>query len=270
MEQCKKKLAHTEAVYGKTGKGSKPTHKTGWLGLIGKQVDSIDFYNDKIIELTTKWESERKVTLREKQGNAALVFFTSRVAAAAAAQCLHAQMVDNWTVIEAPEPRQILWNNLTLTFFERKARQYIVYVIVALTIFFYMIPIGFISAFTTLENLEKLLKFTKPIVEKEAIRTILEAYLPQLALIIFLALLPKFLMFLSKAEGIPSQSHAVRATSGKYFYFIVFNVFIGVTVGGALFSTFKTIQKNPNKLVSLLANSLPGSATFFITFVALK
>ena len=133
-----------------------------------------------------------------------------------------------------------------------------------------MIPIGLISAFTTLQNLRKLLPFLKPIVEQDAIKTVLEAYLPQLALIIFLALLPKFLLFLSKTEGIPSGSHVVRAASGKYFYFIVLNVFIGVTIGGTLFSTLKTIEKDPGSIFDLLAKSLPSNATFFVTFVALK
>ncbi|KAL0398292.1 UNVERIFIED_CONTAM: CSC1-like protein ERD4 [Sesamum radiatum] len=133
-----------------------------------------------------------------------------------------------------------------------------------------MIPIGFISALTTLDNLKKLLPFLKPVVDQATIKTVLEAYLPQIALIIFLALLPKFLLFLSKAEGIASESHAQRAASGKYFYFSVLNVFIGVTIGNTLFTTLKRIEKDPNSIVPLLAESLPGSATFFLTFVALK
>lgn len=275
LDGYKKKLARAEAIYAKskaTGKpeGTRPTHKTGCLGLTGKSVDSLEFYNDKINELTPKLEAEQKSTLREKQLAAALVFFTTRVAAASAAQSLHAQMVDKWTVIDAPEPRQIIWSNLKIKFFERQGRQYVVYIVVALTIFFYMIPIGIISAFTTLKNLRKLMPFLKVILDEKAVRTVLEAYLPQLALIIFLALLPKFLLFLSKTEGIPSESHAVRAASGKYFYFSVLNVFIGVTVGGTLFSSFKTIQKDPGSLVRILGNSIPENATFFLTFVALK
>ncbi|KAJ4844207.1 CSC1-like protein erd4 [Turnera subulata] len=275
LEGYKKKLARAEAVYDQSKTtanpaGSRPTTKTGFLGLLGTQVDCIDHYNEKIKDLISKLEAEQKVTLREKQLCAAIVFFTNRVAAASAAQSLHAQMVDNWTVMEAPEPRQLVWTNLQIKFFQRQLRQYIVYVIVALIIFFYLIPIGVISAFTTLDNLKKILPFIKPVVNIAAIRTVLEAYLPQLALIVFLALLPTLLMFLSKAEGIPSQSHAIRATSGKYFYFTVLNVFIGVTLGGALFKTFKQIEKRPNTLIPVLANSLPGSATFFLTFVALK
>lgn len=275
LEGYKKKLARAEAIYAdakSTGKaeGTRPTNKTGFLGLVGKKVDSIEYYNEKINELIPKWEAEQKATLREKQQGAALVFFTSRVTAASAAQSLHAQIVDTWTVIDAPEPRQLIWPNLSLKFFDRQIRQYVVYVIVALTIFFYMIPIGFISAFTTLANLKKLLPFLKVIVDQPEVRTVLEAYLPQIALIVFLALLPKLLLFLSKNEGIPSQSHIERAASGKYFYFTVLNVFIGVTVGGTLFTTFKTIQKSPNSTITILADGLPGNATFFLTYVALQ
>jgi len=275
LEGYRKKLAHAEAVYEgskTTAKpdGTRPTNRTGFLGLIGKKVDSIEYYNEKINELVAKLEAEQKVTLREKQQNAALVFFSNRVVAASAAQSLHAQMVDTWSVFDAPEPHQLIWPNLKIKYFERELRQSLVYFIVALTIFFYMIPITFISAVTTLANLVKLLPFIKPIVRIKALRTVLEAYLPQLALIIFLALLPKLLLFLSKFEGIPTESHAIRAASGKYFYFTVLNVFIGVTIGGTLFSAFKDIQNRPSYLVPLLAKSLPGNATFFFTYVALK
>lgn len=233
-------------------------------------MDSIDYYTEKINELIPKLETEQKATLREKQENAALVFFTNRVTAASAAQTLHAQIVDTWTVTEAPEPRQVLWPNLKIKFFQRQVRQYVVYIFVALTVVFYMIPITCISAFTTLDNLKKFLPFLKPVVNRTAIKTVLEAFLPQIALIIFLALLPKFLFFLSKAEGIPSQSHAIRAASGKYFYFTIFNVFLGVTIGATLFKTLKTIEKDPNSIVTILATSLPSNATYFLTFVALK
>lgn len=275
LQGFKKKLAHAVAVYTiskttATPEGTRPTTKTGFRGLIGEKVDAIEYYGEKIKELIPKLAAEQKATLKDKQQCAAVIFFNNRVTAAAAGQSLHDKMVDTWTVIDAPEPRQIIWSNLPKGFYTRRIRQYLIYFVVLLTIFFYMIPIGFVSALTTLDNLKKLIPFIKPIVDVPAIKTVLEAYLPQIALIVFLAMLPKFLMFLSKAEGIPSESHAQRATSGKYFYFSVLNVFIGVTVGSTLFSTFKDIEEDPNSVVGLLASSLPGSATFFLTFVALK
>ncbi|KAL7243199.1 hypothetical protein ACSBR1_015584 [Camellia fascicularis] len=257
LEGYKKKLACAEAIYAEEKhEGIRPTNKIGFLGLIGKKVDSIEYYSEKINELIPKLEAEQKATLREKQQPSALVFFFSRATAASAAQSLHALMVDTWTVMDASEPRQLIWTNLPTKFYERQIRQSVVYVIVALTIIFYMIPIGLISAFTTLTNLQKLLPFG----------SIPTTYCPYH----IFGFAAKFLLFLSKVEGIPSQSHVERAASGKYFYFTVFNVFLGVTVGGTLFDSLKTIEKNPNFIVSLLAESLPSNATFFLTYVALR
>lgn len=275
MEGYRKKLARAETVFAESktaGKpeGTKPTSRTGFLGLVGPKVDTIDFCNEKIKELVPKLENEQKMTGQEKQQASALIFFTSKMAAVSASQTVHSQVIDRWTVMEAPEPRQLIWKNLSIKFWERKIRERIVYFIVFLAVVFYMIPIGFISAFTTLKNLRKLLPFLKVIVDRPALKTVLEAYLPQIALIVFLALLPKFLMLLSIAEGIPSKAHTVRAASGKYFYFIIFNVFLGVTIGGTLFSSLKTILNKPSKIISMLGGNLPKNATFFLTFVALK
>lgn len=269
LENYKKKLAHAEAVLAENEK-ARPMHRTGFLGLIGQKVDTIEYCNEQIKELTPKLETEQRTTVKEKQVASAIVFFNSWPAAVSASQTIHSQLLDKWSLMEAPEPRELLWENLSIPFFTRLVRQYVVYVIVFFTIFFYMIPITFISAFTTLENLKKYLPFLKPIVNQPEIKTVLEAYLPQIALLAFLAILPMILLALSKAEGIPALSHAVRATSGKYFYFTVLNVFIGVTLASGLFKSFRQFVKHANTIVPTLGKSLPGSTNFFISYVALK
>jgi hypothetical protein len=84
-------------------------------------------------------------------------------------------------------------------------------------------------------------------------------------------------MFLSRLEGIPSQSQLVRATSGKYFYFVVFNVFIGVTLFGTIFSSlagFTELLNSKNfsvsSVVTLFGTKLPPMAAYYITYVALQ
>ncbi|XP_021851468.1 CSC1-like protein ERD4 isoform X1 [Spinacia oleracea] len=276
LEGYRKKLVRAETIYAQSRtigspEGIRPTNRIGLL--FSNKVDTIEYYNEKINELTPMLETEQKITLRDRQLPAALVFFSSRVAAASAAQSLHARMVDTWIVVDAPEPRQLIWSNLSINYFSRVIRQYVVYTIVAVSIIFFMIPISLISAFSTFENLGMLLPFLKPVIQIISIRTVLEAYLPQLVLIIFLVILPKLLMFLSKAEGIPSESHAMRAASGKYFYFTVLNVFIGVTLGSSLYSSIKSLEGKPKLLsaiVDLLAEKIPYSAIFFLTFVALR
>lgn len=281
-ETAQRKLEHAEAVFELSKKtpgsdGVRPMHKTGILGLVGPKVDSITYWTDKIRELTPKLEEEKKRVLADAKEDAALVFFNDRLAAAEAAQSVHAPYALQWQVEPAPEPRECIWSNLHLPAWQRSIRRPVVYVITFLTIVFYMIPIAAISALTTLENLEKLVPFIRSIVKIKVLNAILQAYLPQLALIIFLALLPKLLLALSKAEGIPTESHISRAAAGKYYYFMVFNVFLGITIFGAVFSSingFKVLINQGNLSVSTVVNlfgsKLPPVATYFITYVALK
>ena len=90
-----RKLEHAEAVFellkkGKAGSdGVRPMHKTGFLGLIGAKVDSIDFWNNKIKELTPKLHEEQKRVRENANDDAALVIFNDRLSAAGASQvCL--------------------------------------------------------------------------------------------------------------------------------------------------------------------------------------
>lgn len=268
LESSRKKLAHAEAVYEQSK--TRPMHKTGKFGLYGSKVDSIDYYKEQVEKLEPLLKNEQSLARSKSQQGAAIVIFNSRAAAASAGQAMHSEFANKWTTMPAPEPREVVWGNLPIPFVQRIVRQFAIYGVVFLVIVFYMIPISFISAIIALENLEKKLTFLKPIVEQAEIKTVLQAFLPQLALIIFLAILPMLLLKLSQIEGIPAQSHLVRAAAGKFFYFNVFNVFLGVTIAGTLFSSLNGLLKDPTSIVSLLSGSLPLQATFFISFVALK
>eukprot|EP00271_Cylindrocystis_brebissonii_P014221 TRINITY_DN35505_c0_g1_i1.p1 TRINITY_DN35505_c0_g1~~TRINITY_DN35505_c0_g1_i1.p1 ORF type:complete len:740 (-),score=176.05 TRINITY_DN35505_c0_g1_i1:736-2955(-) len=275
LTALRKKLAHAEGAFARSKteecpEGKAPTTKTGLCGLVGTPVDTQTYLREQIEELEMKLRKRQEVAL-EGRGKAAFLFFTTRQAAAAAAQTFHAEQGNHWNVMRAPEPRDVEWGNLRMRSTQRIIRSGIVFVLVFLMIVFYMIPISFISSLSTLENIQKLLPFLKSVNNISALKTVLEAYLPQLALIVFLALLPGILITLSTAEGLPSKSHISRAASGKYFYFIIFNVFLGVTLSASLFSTIKQITKSkPTYIVDLLANSLPTQSTFFITYVSLK
>lgn len=282
LETAKAKLAHAEAVFELSKskghpEGVRPTHKTGKLGLYGPKVDSMDYWSEKIKDLPPKLQETQDHTVADKEEGAALVFFNSRRAAAEAAQETHSSFANKWNILPAPEPRAVMWETMHISFYPRMIRRYVVYTTVFFVVVFYMIPIAFIAALSTLDNLTKYLPFIKPVVEVGAIKTVIQAYLPQLALIIFLALLPKLLTFLSKQEGIVSRAHLERAASGKYFYFMIFNVFIGYSLFGTIFSSADSINKlkdttgiSFNSIINLFGSQLPPNATYFITFVALK
>lgn len=90
-QAAKKNLEHAEAVYEQSKtmekpEGTRPSHKTGFLGLRGSKVDSISFYSEQVRNLARLVEVERQRTLKEEELSAAFVFFNNRRAAAEASQ----------------------------------------------------------------------------------------------------------------------------------------------------------------------------------------
>ncbi|GAQ89688.1 early-responsive to dehydration stress protein [Klebsormidium nitens] len=274
-EKVRRKLAHAEAAYAEaqkknTEKAKRPQHKTGFLGLVGEKVDTIDWCQKRLAELGPELAEERRKTVAERTIDAALVFFNSRAIATMSAQSAHARKAESWQTQFAPEPRDVIWANLGVSWWEKFARQSLVYGATFLIIFFYLIPITIVSGFSTLDNLKKFASFLNPVFDIGPVKAILQAFLPQLALLVFLAILPKLLLFLTKREGVTSLSHADRGCAGKYYYFMVFNVFLGVTVAGSAFGQLKQMTENPTGIVDLLGSSIPQQATFFITYIALS
>ena len=74
-------------------------------------------------------------------------------------QSMHSLYANQWTTCAAPDPKAVIWGNLAIPFVQRLVRQTLVYFVVTLMILFYMIPIAFISALISLDNLEKKLAF---------------------------------------------------------------------------------------------------------------
>ncbi|KAG0497199.1 hypothetical protein HPP92_001890 [Vanilla planifolia] len=79
LEGHRKKLARAEVVYAESKtttkpEGTRPTNKTGFLGLFGTKVDTINYSNEKINELVSKLETERKDTIRDRQKGSSIGF----------------------------------------------------------------------------------------------------------------------------------------------------------------------------------------------------
>ncbi|CAL9066790.1 unnamed protein product [Musa banksii] len=77
--------------------------------------------------------------------------------------------------------------------------------------------------------------------------------------------------FLSKKEGLPSESQAVRAGIKKYLYFVVFDVFLGFRVWGTFLDALQGFIDQPSdQFMPLLGLTVPRNSNFFITFISLK
>ncbi|ONK71592.1 uncharacterized protein A4U43_C04F10280 [Asparagus officinalis] len=248
----------------------RPTIKKRCLGLFGERVDSIESYKERIKELDKKLAAEKEMVLKNPKAvvPVAFVTFDSRWAAAICAQTQQSRNPTRWLTYWAPEPRDVYWKNLAIPFVSLGIRKILMSVAAFALLFFYMIPIAFVQTIANLETLEKYAPFLRPVVEQKVIKSFLQGFLPGLALKIFMCILPKVLMIMSKVEGHFSLSALERRAADLYFYFIVIDVFMGSIVTGTAFEQLKSLlHQPPSQIPSTVGVSIPMKATFFITYI---
>ncbi|XP_042475228.1 CSC1-like protein At4g02900 isoform X1 [Macadamia integrifolia] len=248
----------------------RPMTKTGFWGLWGDKVDAIDFYSTKIEKLAKDEDIEREKVTSDPKAimPAAFVSFRTRWGAAVCAQTQQSRNPTIWLTEWAPEPRDVYWTNLAIPYVELTIRRLIMAVALFFLTFFFMIPIAFVQSLANIEGIEKVAPFLKDIIEKKVIKSLIQGFLPGIALKIFLILLPTILMTMSKIEGFTSLSSLEWRSAGKYHLFILVNVFLGSIITGAAFEQLNTfINQSATEIPKTVGVTVPMKATFFITYI---
>ncbi|GKV27836.1 hypothetical protein SLEP1_g36960 [Rubroshorea leprosula] len=249
---------------------NKPTTKTGLCGLCGTTVDAVDYYAAEIQKIEQEEVAEREKVLSDSKSiiPAAFVSFKSRWGAAICAQTQQSSNPTLWLTEWAPEPRDVYWDNLAIPYVELSIRRLLMASALFFLTFFFMIPIAFVQSLANIEGIEKVFPFLKKILETPSIKSLIQGFLPGIALKIFLIILPTILMIMSKIEGFTSASSLDRRSAGKYHLFLVVNVFLGSIITGTAFQQLQTfINAPPTEIPKTIGVSIPMKATFFITYI---
>ncbi|KAL2320924.1 hypothetical protein Fmac_029893 [Flemingia macrophylla] len=211
----------------------RPTTRTGFMGCLGAQVDAIDHYSKLIDDLSKHEAEERENVIKNPKAviPAAFVSFKTRWGAAVCAQTQQSSNPTIWLTEWAPEPRDVFWKNLAIPYFDLTMRRLLMAVSLFFLTFCFMIPIAFVQSLANIESIEKVLPFLKSIIEKPSIKSLIQGFLPGIALKIFLSQLPTIIMTMSKVEG---------------------------------FTSLTALERRFTKTVG---STIPMKATFFITYI---
>jgi len=248
---------------------SRPTIRDGMLGITGNKVDAIEYYSEQFNYLDDIVIKARRLG-RYPPSTVGFVTFESVISATIAVQTLLHPGPFLVRTQPAPEPRDILWNNVAIRGRERLMRKGFVSVLLLLLIFLWGIPIGFASTFTNVESLERYMPWLVELANKNKIlQQIVYGFVPTSAVVIFMAVLPVIFNLLSVIEGIQSRSEAEEATFSKHFFFQLWNVFFVFTVASTVF-TLREIIEDPKQIPNVLATKLPQVAPFFVNYTIIQ
>eukprot|EP00898_Chlorokybus_atmophyticus_P003092 jgi/Chlat1/3784/Chrsp259S03919 len=248
----------------------RPTHKTGFLGWFGPRVDSIHCYTQQLKTATIELQAEQTYAILCLRMPSAVITFRSRTTATLAAQAVHTSDGYAWRVQLAPEPRDVYWRRLRKREWELGLRRAVVGTAMFFIVVFFMVPVVFIAGFTNPETLKGQSQQWRNLLTLPVVGTVLRAIFATWVLLLFLKLVPIFALWVSKIQLGISLSQLQRQAFSKFFYILLFNVFIGYTLSGTLFSQLQYIIDHPAELVTILGASIPTASSFFITFVVTR
>ncbi|KYQ92624.1 hypothetical protein DLAC_06620 [Tieghemostelium lacteum] len=278
-----KLIAEREQFVKKYEKAVFKYHKTNQRPLIrsflccGASKDAINTYSVKIDQLTREIDEKRSILEREQEkpstqgGNGLVVFHQRQTAKTVTQSVMHREFPFKFSRYQAPDPLDVEFKNASNVGMKS---YYIRTILVSLFIFglvfFWSIPVVFLSGFSNLATLSSISAFSwiVDIIELSPVLTgFLQGFLPNLVLIIFMALLIPIITAVSRAQGFFSQSSIDRSVLRKYFLFLVFNVFLVYAIAGSVLGSIKTIVDHPADIVPMLAESLSALGFQFINYV---
>eukprot|EP01038_Epipyxis_sp_PR26KG_P004989 gene4989-6974_t len=170
------------------------------------------------------------------------------------------------TIKRAPEPNDIIWNNLTSFSIPFAGKStFFTSIALYLGLLFWSVIITFISALSNLSNFEKYLPFIHNL--NPVIYTLLEGQLPVIVLIIFISMLPVFMTIIFRDVDKMNTIGSIQKRLLKWiFLYQIANVYLTV-VGGSLFNMLELAIESPISILNLLGTAIPSVSIFFTNFI---
>lgn len=237
---------------------------------------------EEAMQLQDQIVAEREKVLSDLPSTCFFATFKSQEAAAIAAQAnLNPIKQRLLNVQPAPSPDDVNWPALTRSWWQRQSRPIIV---LPLILFIMLLPIGaFTGAFAQLTiavcgspadhtEQQNTSWYCSDDPWANFFRNLVTSLAPTLLLSIYhMCILPVLVYYAAQAEGQQfSLSGLDRRCCSLFFYWDVFNVFLGAMLGGSVIAELPTYIDDPTRIWSALSAAIPASSNFFINYVAYR
>lgn len=250
----------------------RPTHKLGFLGLIGKKVDTLEWAKEEYAQTDKELNDLRSNLDAYKPNGSVFIQFNNQIAAHMFQQCLqhHLPLRMSGRFTDCA-PEDVIWSNLSINPFQAKARFAISWAITIGLIILWAFPVAFVSLISNVSYLCVEVSWLAWLCTLPGpVNGIIQGILPPVALAVLFMLVPIIFRLLATFEGIPMRQLVELSLMKRYFIFLVIHGFLIVTAASGLVAALPEIASNPGSAVTLLAQQLPSASTFFLTFLTVQ
>ena len=268
----------------------RPTHrisKVSWLPgplavplFLSKKVDTIDWCRKELARLNMEIEEDQKNPERYPLMSSAFIQFNHQVSAHMACQSLIHHIPKQMAPREIEiSPKDVIWDNMAINWWQEWARAAIVTAVVAGMILLWAVPVAFTASLGQLDSLVQRFHWLSFLETNERLRQVAQVIvgvLPAALLSLLLVLVPVILGFLARFKGAKTGSQVTEFVQLYFFFFLFIQVFLIVSITSFFVASVDTLFANlaqlsdVNEILKLLADNLPKAANYFFSYMILQ
>ncbi|KAI5117067.1 hypothetical protein M0805_008813 [Coniferiporia weirii] len=269
---------------GKIGTKRPTLTKGGFLGIGGKKYDAIDFYTNKVQRCDAAIEAYRNEIDTRKPENYGFASMAAVPYAHIVARLLQKKKPRGTVVTLAPNPKDIIWDNLSKSDATLASRRTLGWFYLAVVCFFNTIPLLVVSFLANLASMTAYVGFLDSWSKNSHVTfAIISGVLPPAVSALFGWFLPVVMRWLSRFQGTITRSRLDRAVIARYFAFLIISQLFIFTLIGVIInsvkeivsqigkgSSFKDIVENLDKLPDTINTTYIDQANYWLTFFPLR
>ncbi|KAJ4992689.1 duf221 domain-containing protein [Stagonosporopsis vannaccii] len=253
----------------------RPTQRLKTTKPMGRQVDSIDYSRNQLLEKEDEINKARESNANaQSHHGAAAVFVQFRTQSAA--QKAYQQVASSDILSLTPrftgvQPSEIFWENLTIEPSRRISQGIFAHGLVIALIIFWSIPVAFVGAVSNVSYLAENFKFLSFLNQlPDSIINLLTGLVPPLLLSALSKYVPKIFRYIFTTFGEPTKTSTELKVLKWYYVFQVLQVFLVTSLSSGAATVVSQIAKNPNQVPQLLAERLPRASNSYLTYFVVQ
>ncbi|KAI1639507.1 hypothetical protein F4809DRAFT_118466 [Biscogniauxia mediterranea] len=246
----------------------------GFLNLRNRQIDALDYYEEKLRRLDEKIQTARRKEYVPT--NTAFVTMDSIAACQMAIQATVDPRPGRLLTKPAPAPSDVIWKNTYAPRYRRRLQSWAITIFITFLTIIWFFPVAVLAQLLSICSIARIApSLAASLQQHEVTKALVRTGLPTLVVSLLNVLVPYLYDYLSNIQGMISQGDVELSVISKNFFFVFFNIFVVYAVSGsAALSDFWQIIRNSlsdtSTIATKIAQSIQSLSNFYLNFIMLQ
>jgi hypothetical protein len=238
------------------------------LPFIGTKVDAIYHFRTEVARYNLEIERSQEHPNEFPKVNSAFVRFNKDLSTPSITLAIKAQTPPSWTLKQGTTAADIIWSNVSISWWQQLIRTALVYSLVAAFTLGFALPVAITGSLSQIGYLAYVVPWLRRLesLPSWVIATI-QGVLPSAMLSLITAMVPSVLRLLANMQGLHSRQGVEKCVQIYYFSFLFVQVFLTVSLSAGITTIIGQLPDTVEAIPTLLAQNLPKASNYFFSYI---